>query len=89
MTRNKTRAELPWAEGLYAENCGQGVRPRHPGLYWFHSELIPLEIMVEVYENNGQLTVWWLNHEQPVATLKGSWRGPILTSTGPGSPTTT
>jgi hypothetical protein len=37
----------------------------------------PWEVMVEVYEKNGQLTVLWLNEEHPVATLKGSWRGPM------------
>ena len=33
--------------------------------------------MVEVYEKNWHLTVWWLDEEQAVATLRGTWLGPI------------
>lgn len=51
--------------------------PCQPGLYWFHSELIPWKVMVEVYEKDGHLTMWWLNQELPVASLQGFWRGPI------------
>jgi hypothetical protein len=35
------------------------------------------ELMVEVRVTNGQLTVWWPNNDEPVANLKGRWRGPI------------
>jgi len=59
--------------------------PSRPGSYWFHGETIPWEVMVEVYEKNGYLTVWWLNQEQPVASLKGSWRGPIRPFGAPGN----
>jgi hypothetical protein len=34
-------------------------------------------LMVEVRVTDGQLTVWWPNQDEPVANLKGSWRGPI------------
>lgn len=33
--------------------------------------------MVEVRLTNGELTVWWLTRQdEPVAKLKGHWRGP-------------
>ena len=41
--------------------------------------------MVEVRLTDGQLTVWWPTDDQPVANLKGYWRGPIPPSSGPGS----
>jgi hypothetical protein len=40
-----------------------------------HRVMIPWEVMVVVYRKNGQLTVWWLNQEQRLASLEGSWRG--------------
>ncbi len=33
---------------------------------------------------NGELTVWWPNQDTLVTEMKGSWRGPIPPSTGPG-----
>jgi len=53
------------------------VRPTQPGTYWFHGETTLWAVMVEVYEKDGRLIVWWLNQEYPVEDLKGSWRGPI------------
>jgi len=41
-----------------------------------------VKVMVQVHLTNGELTVWWLNQDTPVAKLKGSWRGPIPPSTG-------
>jgi len=51
--------------------------PNRPGTYWFRGETMLWAVMVEVYEKNEQPTVWRLNQEQPVASLKGAWRGPI------------
>jgi len=44
-----------------------------------------VKVMVQVHLTNGELTVWWLNQDTPVAKLKGSWRGPIPPSTGQGA----
>jgi hypothetical protein len=40
------------------------------------------DIMVQVRETNGELTVWWPDKDQPVAKLRANWRGPIPPSTG-------
>jgi len=64
--------------------CGTGP-PTKAGCYWFRREPPCLDIMVQVREINGALTVWWPNEDQPVTNLKGHWRGPIPPSTGPGS----
>jgi hypothetical protein len=59
--------------------------PTKPGTYWFKREPTSRAIMVDVRVREGQLTVWWPNKNQPVAKLKGRWRGPIPPSSGPGS----
>lgn len=51
----------------------------------FVTEATRWEMMVTVRLTNGQLTAWSHNHDQPVANLKGHWRGPIPPSSGPGS----
>jgi hypothetical protein len=43
------------------------------------------DMMVQVRETNGELTVWWPDKDQPVAKLRAHWRGPIPPSSGPGS----
>ena len=48
-----------------------------PGAYWFQYEPPSREIMVQVRETNGELTVWLPNEDQPVAKLKGHWLGQI------------
>ena len=59
--------------------------PTQSGVYWFHRETMSRALMVDVRMTNGELMVWWPNQDQPVAKLKGHWRGPIPPSTGPGS----
>jgi hypothetical protein len=59
--------------------------PTKPGVYWFQPETTPRAMLVEVRLTEGQLTAWWPNEDQPVANLKGYWRGPIPPSSGPGS----
>ena len=59
--------------------------PTHPGWCWFQPETVSRALMVEVRMTNGTLTVWLPNEDQPVAKLKGHWRGPIPPSSGPGS----
>jgi len=60
--------------------------PTTPGTYWFQGETMSRPVMLEVRLINGELMVWWLTREdEPVAYLKGRWRGPIPPSTGPGS----
>ncbi|HEV8328159.1 MAG TPA: hypothetical protein VGQ08_11800 [Nitrospiraceae bacterium] len=59
--------------------------PTQPGVYWFQPENMARALMVEVLLTDGQLTAWWPNEDQPVANLKGHWRGPIPPSSGPGS----
>jgi hypothetical protein len=60
--------------------------PTQPGTYWFQSETMPRAVMVDVRLMNGELMVCWLTRpDEPVAKLKGHWRGPILPSSGPGS----
>ena len=51
--------------------------PTQPGAYWFHNETAPWELLVDVYTKNGELAVCWLNRNEPVANMKGSWRGSI------------
>ncbi len=63
--------------------------PTHPGWFWWTRDGQSTEIMVEVRLTNGELTVWWPNQDTSVAKLRGSWRGPIPPSTGPGNPTAT
>ena len=60
--------------------------PTKPGVYWFQSETMARALMVEVRVMNGELTVWWPNHDKPVAHLSGCWHGPISPSSGPGRP---
>lgn len=59
--------------------------PTKPGLYWCQNETTSRALMLEVRVTHGELTVWWLNQDEPVANLKGRWRGPIPPSSGPGS----
>jgi hypothetical protein len=59
--------------------------PTKPSVYWFQSETTSRPLMIKVRMTYGQLTVWWPNQDQPVATLKGQWRGPMPPSSGPGS----
>ena len=59
--------------------------PTKPGAYWFQPEPLSREMLVQVRETNGVLSVWWPKEDQPVATLKAHWRGPIPPSTGPGN----
>jgi hypothetical protein len=59
--------------------------PTKPGTYWLRRGPPSRDIMVQVRETNGEQTVWWPDKDQPVATLRASWHGPIPPSTGPGS----
>ena len=59
--------------------------PTQPGAYWFQPEIKLKALVLDVHVKEGQLTVWWPNKNQPVAKLKGRWRGPIPPSSGPGS----
>jgi hypothetical protein len=68
-----------------ADIQGSTGAPTKPGWYLFQGEPPSREAMVQVNETNGKLTVWWPNKNQPVAKLKGRWRGPIPPSTGLGS----
>lgn len=43
----------------------------------------PVNILVQVRETNGELTVWWPDKDQPVAVLKAYWRGPLPPSITP------
>jgi len=61
--------------------------PTQPGWYWWLCESQSREILVHVCLKKGKLTVWWPNRDTPIEKLKGSWRGPIPPSTGPGDPT--
>ncbi|MEO7859428.1 MAG: hypothetical protein ABIU05_03125 [Nitrospirales bacterium] len=60
--------------------------PTQPGTYSFRRDPPFREIMVQVRETHGGLTVWWPDKDQPVATLKAHWRGPILPLTRTGRP---
>lgn len=59
--------------------------PTQSGLYWFQGEMMHWEMMVHVRLTNGQLMVWWLNQDEPVANMKGAWRGPLLPFSDPDS----
>ncbi len=61
--------------------------PTQPGTYWFKREPTSRAVMMDVRETDGALTVTiqWSKPDQPVATLKGQWRGPMPPSSGPGS----
>ena len=59
--------------------------PTQPGAYWFQRATMSRAIMVDVRVTNGQLTVWGPTDDQPDASLKGHWRGPIPPSSGLGS----
>jgi hypothetical protein len=60
--------------------------PTTPGTYWFHSETMSRAVMVDVRVTDGESMVCWLTRpDEPVANLKGHWRGPIAPSSGPGS----
>jgi hypothetical protein len=61
--------------------------PSQPGTYWFKREPTWRAVMMDVRETDGALTVTvqWSEPDQPVATLKGQWRGPMPPSSGPGS----
>ena len=56
--------------------------PTQPGWYWFKDLLAVYTVMVEVREVNGQMMVWLLRKDEPVANLKGEWQGPIPDFTG-------
>jgi hypothetical protein len=58
-----------------------GEPPTKPGTYWFRRDPPSRDIMVQVRETYGELTVWWPDKDQPVKALKASWRGPIPPST--------
>jgi len=69
-----------------ADLPGTTDSPTTSGTYWFQGDAMSRAIMVDVRLTNGELTVWWLTRsDEPVANLKGRWRGPIPPSTGPGS----
>jgi hypothetical protein len=53
-----------------------------PGVYWFLPETMSEALMMEVRVTDGELTVWWPNQDEPVANLKGCWRGLIPPSSG-------
>src|SRR5438477_6139626 len=44
--------------------------PTQPGCYWFRCDPPSRDIMVQVRETNGELTVWWPDKDQPVAKLR-------------------
>jgi hypothetical protein len=70
-------ADIPWTT----------EPPTQPGTYWFKREPTSRAVLMDVRETDGALTVTvqWSNPDQPVATLKGQWRGPMPPSSGPGS----
>ena len=55
--------------------------PTQPGVYWFKSDVAFWAVMVEVRAINGQLMQYDFNRDDPVASLNGTWQGPL--STGP------
>ena len=61
------------------------IFPTQPGTYWYQPVGLAHVLLVEVRLTEGELTVWWANHAIAIAKLAGYWRGPILSSTGPGS----
>jgi hypothetical protein len=69
-----------------AADLGRGAAsPTKPGVYWFQSKTMARALIVEVRVMNGELTVWGLIQDKPVADLTGCWHGPISPSSGPGS----
>lgn len=70
-------ADIPWTT----------EPPTQPGTCWFNGEPTSRAVLMDVRETDGALTVklQWSESDQPVATLKGQWRGPMPPSTGPGS----
>jgi hypothetical protein len=69
-----------------ADLQGGPESPTQPGTYWYQRDAMSSAIMVELRVTNGELMVWWLTRpDEPVAKLKGWWRGPITPSTGTGS----
>jgi hypothetical protein len=67
-----------------AESQESTEPPTQPGAYWFQREPTSRMLLLEV-RMDGKWTVWWPNEDQPIANLKGRWRGPIPPSSGPGS----
>ena len=60
--------------------------PIQPGWYWFKSTLALREMMFEVRLIDGELHLMkFYADNMPVKDAKGSWRGPLKPSTGPGS----
>jgi len=57
--------------------------PTQPGIYWFKGDVAFYEVMVEVREINGQLMQYCFNGDEPVASLKGVWSGPVKDFSGP------
>jgi len=57
--------------------------PTQPGIYWFKGDAAFYEVMVEVREINGQLMQYSFNRNEPVASLKGEWSGPVKDFSGP------
>ena len=57
--------------------------PTQPGTYWFRRDPPSRDLLVQVRETNGELTVWWLDKDQPVAKVRAQWRGPIPPSIRP------
>ena len=70
-------SDIPWSS----------EPPTQPGTYWFKRESTSRAVLMDVRETDGALTVTvqWSEPDQPVATLKGQWRGPMPPSSGPGS----
>ena len=67
-----------------ADLRGSPESPTTPGTYWFQSETMSRAVMVDVRVTNGKPMVCWLTRpDEPVAKLKGHWRGPLRSSTGP------
>jgi hypothetical protein len=69
-----------------ADLRGGPESPTTPGTYWFQSETMSRAVMVDVRLMDGELMVCWLTREdEPVANLKGRWRGrgASLDETGP------
>jgi hypothetical protein len=61
------------------------ITPTTPGFYWFHSEVASRPVLVEVRLINDELIVVWPPRaDQPVAKMKGHWRGPLRPSPGAG-----
>lgn len=60
------------------------AQPTQPGAYWFRSESMTCEALVDVRWQDGELFACWLNQDMPLCRMKGHWRGPIPPSTGPG-----